>query len=306
MNFRSMNNDTVPMAIFCGLTAALIWGIWPVVSALGINQSLSALDLTALRLCVGGLVLLPLFWKLHLGFFGRGDLSSIAAILIVTGAGLPYVLAATFGLEFAPAGHFGVIAPSAQLVGSTLGSWLLLKERLNFSRCLAILVILFGVVLTGWEGLQNLGGYTWVGDLLFILAGFLWAIFTLSARYYSVKTFHAAPLILVWSMVLFLPIYLVFFESGILEASVSDIIFQGVFQGILTAVIALILFTRAISIIGAGRAAIFPTLVPGIAVLLAIPVLNEYPTTLELIGVLVVSVGMMLALGLFDRLFRRC
>jgi len=39
---------------------------------------------------------------------------------------------------------------------------------------------------------------------------------------------------------------------------------------------------------------------------LAIPVLNEYPTTLELIGVLVVSVGMMLALGLFDRLFRRC
>ena len=103
-----------------------------------------------------------------------------------------------------------------------------------------------------------------------------------------------------------LHIYLVFFESGILEASVSDIVFQGVFQGILTAVIALILFTRAISIIGAGRAAIFPTLVPGIAVLLAIPVLNEYPTTLELIGVLVVSVGMMLALGLFDRLFRRC
>jgi drug/metabolite transporter (DMT)-like permease len=81
-------------------------------------------------------------------------------------------------------------------------------------------------------------------------------------------------------------------------------VFQGFFQGALTAVLALILFTKAISVLGAGRVAVFPTLVPGTTVILAVPILGELPTTLELIGVIIVSIGMMLALGLFNKFIR--
>lgn len=297
--------DTVPVAIIFGLIAAFIWGVWPVASALGINQSLSALDLTALRFSVAGAILLPLFWKNHWGFFGLGNLSWRAALLVVTGAGLPYVLAGTGGLEFAPAGHFGVITPSTQLATSTIGSWLILKEKQSAVRWTAVGIILCGVFLTGWEGLQGRGEDTWIGDLMFVTAGILWAIFTLSARYWSVETFHAAALVTVWSSIVFFPVYLLFFESGIPEASLSEIVFQGVIQGLLTAVVAIILYTRAIAIIGAGRSAVFPTLVPVTTIVLAIPILGEYPTDIEIVGVVIVSIGMVLALGLLDRFIPR-
>ncbi|MBT3916913.1 MAG: DMT family transporter [Rhodospirillaceae bacterium] len=300
-NSLSQKLHTVPAAIVFGLIAAFIWGVWPVVSALSIDQSLSALDLTALRFGVAAIILLPLFWKLKLGIFGRGQLSWKAVILLVTGAGLPYVLAGTGGLEFAPAGHFGVITPSTQLMTSTLGSWLILKETQSRTRWIAVGIILCGVVMTGWEGLQGRGENVWIGDLMFFSAGVLWGTFTLSARHYSVETFHAAAVVSVWSAVIFFPIYLFFLDSGIPTASISEIIIQGVVQGLLTAVVALILFTRAIAIIGAGRSAVFPTLVPGTVVILAIPILNEYPTLIEIIGLIIVSIGMVLAMGLLDR-----
>lgn len=305
MNSISQKFDSVPVAVAFGLVAALIWGIWPVVSALGINQSLSALDLTALRVGVAGLILLPFLWRQKFGAFGLGKLSWKAAVLLIAGAGLPYVLIGTGGLEFAPAGHFGVITPSAQLAASTLGSWLILKETQTRTRWIAIGIILCGVILTGWEGFQGRGEMTWIGDLMFMTAGILWAIFTLSARYWSVQTFHAAALVSVWSMVLYLPVYLIFFESGIPQAALSEVVFQGLFQGVLTAVFAFILYTRTIAILGAGRAAIFPTLVPVTTVLLAIPILGDYPTRIEVIGVVIVSIGMVLAMGLLDRVFRR-
>ena len=299
-NFNPQKYNSIPVGITCGMVVAFIWGVWPVVSALAINQSLSALDITALRLGVGGLILLPLFWKLKLGFFGLGNLSWKAAIVIVTGAGLPYVLAGTGGLEFAPAGHFGVITPSTQLMTSTIGSWLILKEKQSRTRWIAVGIILCGVFLTGWEGLQGRGDTIWIGDLLFIAAGILWAIFTLSARYWSVQTFHATALVSVWSAVVYLPVYVIFYDSGIPQAPLSEIVFQGVFQGFLTAVIALILYTQAITILGAGRSAVFPTLVPVTTVLLAIPILGEYPTSVEIIGVAIVSIGMLFAMGVFD------
>jgi len=305
MNIFSRKHDPIPTAIIFGLIAALIWGMWPVASAFGIKRSLSAFDITALRVSVGGLILLPLFWKKNLGFFGRGKLSWKGALLIVTGAGLPYILTGTGGLEFAPAGHFGVITPSTQLVVSSLGSWFLLKEKPSIVCIIAIAIIILGVFLTGWEGLQGREANTWIGDLLFVSAGILWATFILSARYYAIDTFHAAALISVWSMVFFLPIYLIFFESGIPHAQLTEIIFQGIFQGFLTAVVALIFFTRALATLGVGRTAVFPTLVPGATIFFSIPILNEYPTPLELIGVIVVSIGMMLALGLLDKLFQR-
>jgi len=63
----------------------------------------------------------------------------------------------------------------------------------------------------------------------------------------------------------------------------------------------LIVYTRAIAVLGAGRAVVFPTLVPGTVILLAIPILNEYPTLIEIVGLIIVSIGMVLAMGLLDR-----
>ena len=90
----------------------------------------------------------------------------------------------------------------------------------------------------------------------------------------------------------------IIFTSNKPAAPMQEIIIQATFQGFLSGFLALILYTRAVAILGAARGAVFATLVPGVAILLAIPVLDEMPNLLEISGVLAVTAGMVYSLSL--------
>ena len=284
----------VATGIACGLTAALIWGAWPVASRLGVQQSLDTFDITALRFAVAGAVLLPFVLKQGMRGIGWGR-----ALVLTAGAGVPYVVAAIGGLSFAPASHGGVITPSTMLITSTLGGWLLLGERLTRTRLTGTLIIISGVALIGWNSMASTDGDLWIGHLMFVAAGALWATYTLAARAWLVDPIRATALVSVFSMVLVLPAYAVLGDGGVWRAPISEIFFQGIFQGLFASILALLAYTRAVAVFGAGRGAVFATLVPGIAVLLAYPVLGEAPGPSEIAGAITVTLGMIWALGLF-------
>lgn len=280
-------------ALLCGLGAAVLWGLWPVLSRYGIEQTLSTMDIVALRFAVAGIILLPLLWRLGLSIH---DWKSI--VLLSAGAGAPYVLFAIGGLNFASAGHAGVIIPSCMMTFSTIGSWWWLSDKPNRARLIGIGIIIMGVVLIGWESFQAKGEHTWIGDLMFVAAGLLWATFTVSSGYYRMNPWHATAIVSVVSMVLFTPVYFILTPTKFSQIPIGELVFQGVFQGVFVAIGALWLYTKSVQLLGAGKAAIFATLVPGFAVLLAFPILDEIPSTIELIGVIGVMFGMLYALGL--------
>ena len=286
-------HDSLSAGLLYGSLAALIWGAWPVVSRFGVQQSLTPYDITALRFGVTGLLLLPLVWRRGLGGVGW-----TGALVLAAGAGVPYVLVTVGGLALAPAGHAGVIVPSCMLTFSALGSWLFLGDRPGRTRLTGLAVIIAGVLLIGWEGLAGSGAAVWAGDLMFVAGGLFWAIYTVGSRYWSVEPLQATALVSVLSMVLYLPVYIAFSEPQIFIAPLSETLFQGLFQGLFAAVLALLLYTRAVALLGAGRGAVFAALVPGFAVLMAYPALGEVPSWRELLGVAVVSAGMIAALGL--------
>ena len=299
-----MINDAKPTpqqltkGILYGLIAALIWGAWPVISAFGVQQTLGANDLTFLRFTVSGLVLLPLFYKLR---FKGVNLSK--GLVLASGAGLGYISLCFYGLSFAPASHFGIITPSCMLTFTALASWLLLNEQLTKSRVFGFLVIIFGVASIGWASFSSDSANpnypeSWKGDLIFIFCGALWALYTISSRIWKVEAFHATTLVSVLSMIIYAPIYFLFTESKLLEAPVSEVVFQGTMQGVFTAVLALLFFSKSVNLIGASKGAVFGALVPAVALLLSIPVLAEMPGSVEIAGVLIVSLGMFYALGL--------
>jgi drug/metabolite transporter (DMT)-like permease len=289
-----IDRGSLPTGIFCGLLAALIWGAWPVASRFGVQATLTAYDITATRFAVAGVIMLPLV--LRRGIVGIGW---PGALVLALGAGAPYVIVALSGFVFAPAGHGGVIIPSCMLTFSTLGGWLILGDRPDRARLLGLAAILSGVMMIGWDGLAEGGNDAWIGDALFVLAGLLWAIYTVASRAWAVEPLHATALVSVISMVAFLPVYLVFGESRLLVAPVSEVVLEGVFQGLFAGVLALLFYTRSVSILGAARGAVFAALVPGIAVFLAYPLLGEVPGRWQLLGVGVVTLGMIAALGLY-------
>lgn len=282
-----------------GIGAALIWGAWPVVSKLGIGQALGPMDITALRFAVAGLFLLPIVFRK-----GFGGLRFWQALVLAAGAGVPYVLVSVAGLTFAPAAHSGVINPAAMLIFSSLGGWWLLGDAPG-RRVAGLAVLLAGVALTGFNTLAD-GSTTsttnWIGDLLFVAGGFLWATYTVLVKRWAVAPLQATAIVSVISMVGFLPVY--FIQTGgtaLLQASWTELLLQGGFQGICAAFLALLFYSKAVALLGAGRGAVFAALVPGTAMILAYPVLGERPQTLELAGLALVTFGMLQVLGLIRR-----
>jgi drug/metabolite transporter (DMT)-like permease len=61
--------------------------------------------------------------------------------------------------------------------------------------------------------------------------------------------------------------------------------------------VSLVLFGRAVALLGASAAGAFIALGPVIATLLAIPILNEWPTADDWIGIAVINVRVYLASG---------
>ena len=259
------------------------------------SNALDAWDVTALRFGVAGLILLPLFARRGLGALGLKG-----GAFLVVGAGAPYVLLTAGGLAFAPAGHMGIITPSCMLLCSTLGGAWILGEPLLKARLLGVGAITAGLVALGWDGLANHGDLTWLGDAMFALGGLFWASYTIATRKWSVEPLHATAVVGVLSMALYVPGYAWLAGDGVVAAPWRDLVIQGVFQGVLSAVVALLFYTRAVAILGAARGAVFAALVPAFSLLVAIPLLRETPTALQLAGVAVVTVGMLLALGLHD------
>ncbi len=277
-----------------GILAAVVWGISPVMVRLGVLGSLDPYDLTALRFLVSGVILLPLVLRR-----GLGGLSWGLTLIMATGAGIPFIMVMAGGLLFAPAGHAGIIVPSTMLSFSMLGGWLVLGDRPDPKRLLGYAVILIGIGVIGREGIDGgFGPKAWIGDLMFLGSGILWATYTVAARAAKADPLHATALVAVVSMVLYLPAYAMWGGLDILAAPLSEILLQGFFQGVVTAILALFFYTRAVACLGAARGAVFAALVPGLSVLFAYPVLGEVPGWTEMIGVFVVSGGMVYALGL--------
>ncbi|MNC99656.1 EamA-like transporter family protein [compost metagenome] len=76
-------------------------------------------------------------------------------------------------------------------------------------------------------------------------------------------------------------------------------------QGGLSGVLAVVAFAVAVTILGASRAAVFPALVPSAGILVGIPLTGEWPSPLQWVGVALVTVGLIAALGVRVRFRRR-
>ena len=66
---------------------------------------------------------------------------------------------------------------------------------------------------------------------------------------------------------------------------------QAVLQGLLAGPGAIYLFTRAVVLLGAGRAAVFPTLVPPCVLLIGWIALGSVPSVMQLAGLVIVLTG---------------
>ncbi len=94
-----------------------------------------------------------------------------------------------------------------------------------------------------------------------------------------------------------MPAYALVFGTSLFDAPWRDLALQAFVHGVLVAVISLVLYGRAISLLGASSGSAFAALAPAITALLAIPILGEWPATSDWIAMVLISVGVYIASG---------
>jgi drug/metabolite transporter (DMT)-like permease len=286
---ESSSRARLALAVTAAVAAMLLYGGQFVLSRWSMQRSLTLWDLATLRFTVAGLLCLP-FALRHRPGLGWGRL-----LVLAISAGAPYTLIMYAGLSMAPAAHGAVIIPGATPVVSALLAWAWLGERPWPARVVGLAAIVAGLVLVGSPGLRGgAGSLVWVGDLLFAAAGVLWALYTVCARRWRVDPLRATAA--VWTLALiYVPIYALVAGGRVLEAPRGEVVFQAIYQGIGVAIVALVLYSWAIRALGAAVASLFMPLTPVFGVLLGIPILGEVPSGVQIVGMLAVSVGMLLA-----------
>jgi drug/metabolite transporter (DMT)-like permease len=70
-----------------------------------------------------------------------------------------------------------------------------------------------------------------------------------------------------------------------------EVLIQGVIAGAGT----LFTYAKMVSMLGAARAAVFPALAPGLAAMMAWPVLGHVPTPAETAGLVIAMTGLVIA-----------
>ena len=245
------------------------------------------------RFVWSGLAFLPLVLRAGLGNlcgigWGRG------LALMVLGGPVMSIISYT-GFLFVPLGHGSVIQPSCATLGGLFLAAVLLRERISLSRLSGAVIIVAGLAVIGGELIGHIGQSGVLGDLIFVLTGFMFAGFATLVRFWRVSAFSAAAVISVLSLSLF-PVYAASGGLGRVAAiGLGENALQALGQGILAGPAAMYLFAFSIQLLGVARAAVFPAIVPALTLLAGWLLLGERPSALQAAGLVTVLSGFYLA-----------
>jgi drug/metabolite transporter (DMT)-like permease len=282
--------------IAVGLVAASIGALYTVFARWGIAHGLASPDLTVLRFGVAGLITLPvlaLAWRRdRAGLLGRWRAWLAVSLL----AGTPFGLLMFGALQFAPPSHAAVFPfASMSVMGMVLGAWVL-GDAFTRRKALGVAVVLTGLVVLSGVDASSFTARAALGDLMFVLAGTLWAGFGIVLRRQRLDPLLATAVISFSALLTYVPAYfMITGGEGLIQAARGVLWVEVLIQGVIAGAGTLFTYAKMVSMLGAARAAVFPALAPGLAAMMAWPVLGHVPTPAETAGLVIAMTGLVIA-----------
>ncbi|HEY1363938.1 MAG TPA: DMT family transporter [Xanthobacteraceae bacterium] len=277
------------VGILCGAGAALFWAAGFVAARHGIAAGFSPADIALHRFAWAGLIFLPLIFRD--GIADLGGMGWARGSLLTLLGGPPLALLSYAGFLIVPLAHGGVIQPSCAALGGLLLARWALKERLPGYRLIGAGTIVAGLVVIGGEALATAGPHGLVGDLSFATAGLLFAAFGMLLRRWRIAPTRAVAVTSALSLAYVAIQALAVGFERMIGLGLGENLLQLAVQGIFAGAGATYLFTWSVGLLGAGRAAVFPSLVPGFTLLIGFLLLREVPSLAQLAGLATVMCG---------------
>lgn len=284
------------IGVFFGLSAVVMWALYFVYARDAAQAGLLPIDIILLRYGVAGLILLP--WLLRKGLRDLGGIGWGRGVVLAIIVGPLFLMFGAGGFLFAPLAHGAVIQPSTAALVATAVAILFLGEKLHAARIAGIAMVLGGIALISLVGSSASEPDAWKGHLMFMAAGGCWATFTILLRRWQMGAIAATAAASVLSAIVVVPGVLIFGTLDRLAAlPVETLIVQIVVHGVMAGVLAMVAYARSVALLGVGSAALFPAVVPAVALILGIPLAGEIPTAPEWLGAVMATTGLAVALG---------
>jgi drug/metabolite transporter (DMT)-like permease len=284
------------LGILVGLCAASIGALYTVFVRYGIAHGMTPWDLTFLRFAVAGLLTLPLLgyalWKDWAAMRAQWPVWLGVAIL----AGPLFGLLMFGALYFAPSSHAAVFPFTAMSMMGMVMAAIFLGDRITLRKALGISIVVTGLIILAGLSAASFSARALLGDMLFIAAGTMWAGFGILLRKFRLSPLRATAVISFSALITYVPAYLLTIGmTHIVEITPAVLWIEVFIQGVIAGGGTLFTYGKMVSLLGPARAAVFPALAPGLAALIAWPVLGHIPGTAEVTGLLLAIVGLIIS-----------
>jgi len=284
-----------PRVVLAYSTTALALAAQWIAAKIGVTAA-PPLELSTMRFAIASVVLVALALATRTPLpIHRWRLVAAAAAVGFLG----FNSLAFLGLKLTPASDSALIIPTTIPVATALFATLI-RESLTSRKLLGFTVATLGaaVVIAGGQQMgTEISTTRLLGNLLELASAVCWgACLTIGAlilRTESILGFVTMASLLGTAML---------FPLGFLEHGYRDVPswsaqawLAAAFLGVISTVVAFLLFFWAVRRFGAGLAAMVSYLVPIAALILAFVVLGERPLPLQLVGAVVIVLGVRLA-----------
>ena len=264
-----------------------IWGGFTLTARLSANWGISAWDITALRFALAFCILMPiLIYKKDTAFLWKKEPFILAML-----GGVTYCLTAYSAFHYAPAAHAAIFLNGCIPLCTAIAAFLIFKQPLDKHTWISVVIMVLAISLMSYLMYVETGVAFGLGDLLFFISAIWWGIFTVLLKQWKLSAWHAMAGVAIWSAVVFVPIYLLFFPKHWSDPEPLQLIGQVIFHGIFVVIIATLTYVEAIKRLGAFKAGSIVTLAPFIAAILAVPLLNEPLSFAIVCGLVGIGIG---------------
>lgn len=191
------------------LITMCIWGGFTLTARLNVLWHISAWDIVALRFSVAFLILVPiLLYRKETAFLFQKEPFILAMI-----GGVIYCLFAYSGFHYAPTAHAAIFLNGCIPICTAIMAYILMRQAFDKHTWASLIIML--MVLSGMSTLmyKETGIAFGFGDLLFFISAILWAIFTVLLRKYQLTAWQAMCGVAIWSAIIYIPIYLLFYQN---------------------------------------------------------------------------------------------
>lgn len=273
------------------MTVVCVWSGFVVFSRHGILHGLTFADVGLLRYTTAGLLVLPFAWH----WWPRRLPWQTALKLGIVGPGVAYGLLSYAGLVLVPASYGGVFSNGSLPIFTVIFGVLFANQTIGWRSLIAIGLIVLGGLILGLFGDAVPAGDAWLGALLLLGGSAVLSMYLIGAKTHNIRPTEALAIINIPNMVLIWMIWPLF-DSTLSTASWTVILMQMAFQGIAPSILAVVCYAIMIQHFGSAITAGISAIVPITATLLAIPVLSEWPSLMQWVGVVVATGGLALLL----------